>query len=119
MTPNANVPLPLSSLIELAVEHWRLTAWLAAAGGDAAPAAGPARHALRRIGDVLTRVGVEARPLTDHPFTPGLAARVLDTTDDPTLPPGTAVVAETVSPLVLLHGQVVRPADITVRAGPG
>jgi hypothetical protein len=56
--------------------------------------------------------------LDGHPFDAGLAARVVDSTDDPSLPPGSAVVAETVSPLVLWRGSVAKPADVVTRVGP-
>ena len=118
-SPPDTVAVPVAALVTLAVEHWRLTEWLTGIGGDTAATAGPARHALRRIADLLARQKVEVRPLTGHPFDAGLAARVVDTTDDPSLPPGTAVVAETVSPLVLIDGRVARPADVVTRVGRG
>ena len=111
------VPVPVSSLADLAVEHWRLSTWLSGVGGDTASTAGPARHAVRRIGDLLRRHEVEVRPLDGLPFDAGLAARVVDTVPDATLPPGRAVVAETLSPLVLWRGTVARPADVVVRTG--
>ena len=117
MTPDDVVSVPVSSLADLAIEHWRLSAWLTSVGGDAAPTAGPARHALRRIGDLLRKFEVEVRPLDGLPFDPGLAARVVDTVPDATLPPGKAEVAETLSPLVLFRGAVARPADVVVRTG--
>ncbi len=115
---NDPVPVPVSALADLGVEHWRLTTWLSSIGGDAAPAAGPARHALRKIGDLLTRFEVEVVSMDGRPFDPGLPVRVVDTTDDPSLPAGESVVAETVSPLVTVAGRVARPADVVIRAGP-
>ena len=51
------------------------------------------------------------------PFDAGMAARVIDTVDDPKLPAGKSFVAETLSPLVLWRGNVVRDADIVTRRG--
>jgi hypothetical protein len=115
-----SVTVPLASLADLGVEHWRLTAWLAAIPGAAAgSAAAPARHALRRIGDVLARCEVEVRSLDGLPFDAGLAARVIDAADDPTLPAGQTVVGETLAPMVLWRGTVVRAADVVTRRGTG
>jgi hypothetical protein len=106
-----NVPLP--ALIGLCVEHWRLSRSITAAPRlDAA-----ARHALRRIEDFLKLCELEARTLDGHPFDAGLAVRVVDTADDPLLPEGNAVIAETLSPIVLWRGTVARPADVVTHRG--
>ena len=116
-----SLSVPLPALVGLCVEHWRLTKWLAARrpgpGGDASSGNAPARHALRRMEDFLKLCVLEARDLDGLPFDPGLAVRVVDTTDDPRLPEGTAVVAETLSPMVLWRGAVARPADVVTRKG--
>lgn len=108
--------MPLAALVTMAVEHWRLSRWVAA---QPQGKAGNARHALRRIDDVLKQFGVEAQDLDGRAFDPGLAVRVVDTVEDPSLPKGTALIAETVSPLVLLKGVVVQPADVVTRRGTG
>jgi hypothetical protein len=103
----------------LASEHWRLATWLAGIpGASSGSAAAPARHALRRIVDFLTAAQLEVRSMHDRPFDPGLAVRVVDAVDDPSLPAGETVIAETVSPLILWRGNVVRPADVVTRKGP-
>ena len=43
--------------------------------------------------------------------------RVIDAVDDPALPAGEAVIAETLSPLVLWRGRVIRSADVVTRRG--
>ena len=124
MSPEPNrdsLSVPLPALVGLCVEHWRLAKWLAARppapGGDASSGSAPARHALRRMEDFLKLCELEARDLDGLPFDPGLAARVLDTTDDPRLPEGTAVIGETLSPMVLWRGTVAQPADVVTRKG--
>ena len=119
MSPEPNrdsLSVPLPALVGLCVEHWRLAKWLAArpahGTGDA-----PARHALRRMEDFLKLCELEARDLDGLPFDPGLAVRVVDTTDDPRLPEGTAVIGETLSPMVIWRGAVAQPADVVTRKG--
>ena len=117
--PDAAVSMnvPLAALVALAVEQWRLSRWLAAQPAGRAAQVGAARHALRKMEDFLGQCALEVRDLDGRPFDAGLAARVVDAVDDPRLPPGTAVVAETVSPLVLWRGNVVKPAEVVTRRG--
>ena len=110
--PSLDVPLP--ELIALAVEHWRLSRWLA---GQPAGQAGTARHAIRRIDDFVKGCELEVRDLDGRPFDAGLAARVVDAVEDGRLPPGRAMIAETVSPLVLWKGNVVKAAEVVTRRG--
>jgi hypothetical protein len=105
--------IPTADLIAVAIEHWRLSTWLATAGGNI----GIARHSVRRIGDMLARWQIETQSLDGRPFDAGLAAKVVDTIDDPSAPKGIEVVCETVSPLVIWRGSVVRSAEVVVRRG--
>jgi hypothetical protein len=115
-------PLPkelsvsLSSLADLGAEHWRLSTWLDAAAPNGGAAL--ARHALRRMDDFLKSHALEVRDLTGQPFDAGMAARVIDTVDDPLMPQGATVIAETISPIILWQGQVVRAAEVVTRCGP-
>lgn len=113
-TPPDTVSVPLASVVAVAVEHWRLAMSLAgqAGGGPAA-----ARHAARKLGDFLRDCGVEAAGLDGTPYEAGLAARVIDTVDDPSAPEGQTVIEETLSPVVTWRGQVVREADVVTRRG--
>jgi hypothetical protein len=106
----SSIEIPLSEVISLAVEHWRLSAWVATASGNT----GLARHALRKMADLLSRWQIEAVSLDGKPFDAGLAAKVIDLMDDPRLPAGTQVVVETVSPMVCYKGTVVQTAEIVV-----
>jgi hypothetical protein len=108
------IAVPASTLIDLCIEHWRLSR---AIDGSSAASGGAARHALRRIGDIVKRFELEARSLEGQPFDAGLAVRVVHTEDDPKLPEGKAVIEETVSPMVLWRGTVVRVADVVTRRG--
>jgi hypothetical protein len=109
------VPVTVDQLASLAVEHWRLARAIDAAPAASTPAA---RHALRKIGDLLKNWQVEARPLDGVAYDPGLSATVIDRVDDPALPAGTEVIVETLAPLVLAGGRVVRPAEVIVGRNP-
>lgn len=118
MNPDAipdSVTVPLADLVKLGVEHWRLTDAMAKmpSGDDAAQV----RHALRRIGEFLTGRELEVRPMNGQRFVAGLAARVVHSIDTPRLPAGTAVIIETVSPLVLWRGHVVQAAEVVTARG--
>jgi hypothetical protein len=101
----------LSSLAELAVEWWRLERW---AGGsdDSSP---QARHVARRLGRFLSEHGLEVLDVTGRPYEPGLAVEVLDAFEDARLPRGSQVVDETVAPVVLYRGAVIRHGQVIVR----
>jgi hypothetical protein len=101
----------LSSLAELAVEWWRLERW-AGAAEESLP---QARHAARRFGRFLAEHGLEVLDVTGHAYEPGLAVEVLDAFDDAGLPAGSQVVDETVAPIVLYRGAVVRHGQVVVR----
>jgi hypothetical protein len=103
----------LEELVELAVEWWRLDRW--ANGPRADATAAHARHAARRLGKFLDDRGLSALDLAGRPHEPGLAAEVLDVVPDPSLPAGAAFVEETVSPVILWRGRVVRHARVVVR----
>lgn len=106
-----SLTVPMESLVSLAIECWRLKGGI---GNDSSP---PVRHALRRMNDFLQLCEIQTQELTGHPFDAGMAARVIDTLDDPSLPADRAIIEETLVPMVLWRGQVIRPAEIVVRQG--
>src|ERR1044071_1774208 len=101
----------LSSLAELAVEWWRLERW----AGGSEEASAQALHAARRLGRLLSEQGCEVLDVTGRPSEPGLAVEVLDAFEDARLPAGSQVVDETVAPVVLYRGVVVRHGQVVVR----
>lgn len=104
------IPVALSALAELAVEWWRLDR------RAAAPDAGPhARHVARRLARFLSDHGLEVLDVTGRAYEPGLAVEVLDAFEDARLPHGSQVVDETVAPVVLFRGRVVRHGQVVVR----
>jgi hypothetical protein len=99
-----------ASMVNVAVEYWRLSRWLQSAG--ASPGAGPARHAVRKIEEFLKNNELEVQALDGRPFDAGLAARVIDTVESDSVPAGQTLIDETLSPVVLWRGQVVRAAEV-------
>jgi hypothetical protein len=102
-----NFTVTRKELTDLAVEHWRLTGALQ----EGAPAA--ARHALRKIGEFLKARGIVAQSLDGLPYDAGMHAKVVERIKGYATEGG-EVVAETVMPLVMLHGQVIQGAEVVV-----
>lgn len=101
----------LSALAELAVEWWRLERW----AGGSEESSPQARHAARRLGRFLSEYGLEVLDVTGRLYEPGLAVEVIDAFADAGLPRGTQVVDETVAPVVLYRGAVVRHGQVVIR----
>lgn len=110
----AGVEVPVSSLVDLAVDAWRLDRWLAELDGRQATAAG--RYVSRRIATFLGDLEIETIDLTGHRYEPGLALELIGNVTDETLPPDTVLVDEMVSPLCLWRGKVVRLGQVVTRS---
>ena len=109
------MPVPFAQMVNLAVEYWRLSKWLESASKGLS--AGPARHALRKLEDFLKQHEFDVQQLDGRSFDPGLAAKVIDTVEDPMLAKGTTIISETLSPMVFWRGQVVRAAEVVTSEG--
>ena len=107
------VEVPLASLVELAVEWWRLDRW--ANGPHPDGRAAHARHVARRLARFLDERGLSVLDFAGRPHEPGLAVEVLDVVTDARLPPGSELIDETISPVVLFRGRVVRHGQVIVR----
>jgi hypothetical protein len=110
--PN-QLEVPLAALAELAVEWWRLDRWANGPHGDGRAA--HARHVARRLGKFLDEHGLSVLDFTGRPHEPGLAVEVLDVLTDASLPRGSELIDETVSPVVLFRGRVVCHGRVIVR----
>jgi hypothetical protein len=107
-------PVPLSALVDLAVEAWRLDRWVAELDSGQSTAAG--RFVARRIAHFVAECGIETVDLTGQPYEPGLAVELLGHVQDTTLPTGTVLVDEMVAPLCLWRGKVVRLGQVVTRS---
>ncbi|MBI3756433.1 MAG: hypothetical protein HY267_00500 [Deltaproteobacteria bacterium] len=108
-----SLEVPLASLIELAVESWRLRCWLSDSTVDQSKV--PVRYVARRLDQFLKEREIEALDLVGQPYEPGLAVDVVDVISDTNLPEGPGVIAETVAPIVLWRGAVVKHGQIVTR----
>ena len=106
----AHFAVTQQEMINLAVEHWRLT------GEIKEGASAGARHALRKIGDFLKARGIVAQSLDGLPYDEGMNATVVERIKGHVAGGGDMVV-ETVSPLVMREGEVVRTAEVVVAGG--
>jgi hypothetical protein len=113
--PDAKVPstisVSISSLANLAIEWWRLSSAMPPTSSA------PARHAVRKIEDFLRECELEVHDMDGKPFDAGLAVRVIDAIDDPAIPSGKTIIGQTLSPMVLWRGQVIKSADVITRRG--
>jgi hypothetical protein len=100
--------IPVEQLAILAVEHWRLSSELAEQRNPSV------NRSLRKIGDFLKACDIETRVLDGQPYDPGLAAHVVDTVIDPALPGQSAMIVQTICPLVLYRGNLLRSTDIVI-----
>ena len=112
------VSVPLEQLTRMAIEHWRLVGAFQNGTGRGNGEA-QVRHALRKMGEVLGGMGLEARSLNGVPYDPGLSVRVVDRVAVPSVQKGVEVISETIAPLVLFEGRVVKSAEVVLAVGDG
>lgn len=110
-TPVA-IEIPLSALVDLAVDAWRLSRW--AEAGETAGNTAPARHAARRLTAFVQEHGLELLDLTGRTYDCGLAIEIVDTVDSAEGTAVTGVIAEMVAPIVMFRGLVARQGQIVL-----
>jgi len=108
------VTVPMASLIDLAVDAWRLECWLS--GLDGGQSAAPGRFVARQINAFLHRFELETVDLTGQRYEPGLAVELLGNVQDETVPADVVIVDEMVTPLCLWRGKVVRLGQLVTRS---
>lgn len=111
----STLPIETSRLVNLAVESWRLNRW--AFDEAFAKQRAVARHVARELRDFLLQAGIEISDLTNKPYDPGMAVEVVDSISDPNSPQGSVTIEETVAPIVLWRGAVVRHGQVVTRCG--
>ena len=104
--------VPLDSLVELAIESWRLEHWLA--GLPPEKVASKLRHIARRLQKFLTERELAALDLTGQKYEPGMAVEVLEVVPDENPRAGGKLIVEMVAPIVLWRGRVVRHGQVVV-----
>lgn len=109
--------MSISVACELATECWRLSRLNKASflyTNDRLVL----ERSVRRLNEMLDRVGVRLIDIAGTTYDPGIAAEVLEVQVDNSLPNDTSVVEETVLPTVMCNGKVVQPGQIVVRKAP-
>lgn len=109
--------VPLASLIELAIEGWRLEHWMAASPPE--KVASKLRHVSRRLQKFLHERELAALDLTGQKYEPGMAVEVLEALEDKSLRGDEKFIVEMVEPVVLWRGRVVKFGLIVVKQGSG
>jgi len=111
----AKLDVPLASLIELAVEGWRLDGWLAALPPE--KAASKLRHVARRLQKFLSERELSTLDLTGRRYEPGMSVEVLEAVEDERLGEHERLIDEMVEPVILWRGRVVKYGRVVVRQG--
>ena len=107
--------VPLITLVEMAIEWWRLGRWLADEGKQGQTAV--PRRLARLLGEFLKEKHIDVVDIRGTPYDPGLAVEVVDSVSDLNLAEGDALIDETVSPIVQWRGTVVREGQVVTRRG--
>lgn len=107
--------VPLASLIELAIEGWRLDSWLAAQPPE--KAASKLRYIARRLQKFLDERELSALDLTGKRYEPGMSVEVLEAVEDERLGERERLIDEMVEPIILWRGRVVKYGRVVVRQG--
>ena len=107
-----SISVTRQSLVELAVESWRLSQWVLANPNHAKA---PARRAAERLRTFLTELKVEIIDLTGKTYDAGLAVEVLGFSDGNEAGVVSSVVDETVSPIVVQDGIVAKHGQVVLR----
>jgi hypothetical protein len=73
------------------------------------------RHVARHLGEFLKGNEIEAMDFTGQPYEAGLAVEVVDSLKDESAAEGHLVIDETISPIVIWHGTVVKLGQVVTR----
>ncbi|MDQ1613065.1 MAG: hypothetical protein QOG00_2996 [Pyrinomonadaceae bacterium] len=107
--------VPLTALIELAIESWRLDSWLATLPPE--KVASKLRHVARRLQKFLSERELGALDLTGKSYEPGMSVEVLEALEDERLARHERLIDEMVEPIILWRGRVVKYGRVVVRQG--
>ncbi len=112
----AELPISLESVCALTVEVWRLKR--ISEQDIMSSERLTLRHAVRRLGEVLVEMGVEAVDFVGRQHDPGMVPEVVGVEEDEAFEGKPSVIDETVSPTVMWRGVVVRSGQVIVRQSP-
>ena len=99
----------VNEIADLAIEFWRLRQWMITIGHEKQMA--PLRHYYREMEQFLAACHVEIIDLVGREYDAGMAVDIIDSISA-TAGMGQTMIVETVSPLVIRNGQVIRYGKI-------
>lgn len=111
----SQLDVPLASLIELAIEGWRLDGWLAAQPPE--KVASKLRHVARRLQKFLSERELSTLDLTGRRYEPGMSVEVIEALEDASVGDDERLIDEMVAPVILWRGRVVKFGQVVVRQG--
>jgi hypothetical protein len=111
----AQLEVPLASLIELAIEGWRLESHLATLPSE--KVGSKLRHVARRLQKFLSERELSVLDLTGRRYEPGMSVEVLEALEDERLGEHERLIDEMVEPIILWRERVVRYGRVVVRQG--
>lgn len=106
--------LDISTMIDLAIEIWRLQDRLKrmlAAAGKEDPAFA---FAADKIRDIFSHIGIEVRDLTGLPYNEGMSLDVLTCDYPEGEKPPYRIIQETISPAVYFDGKLLKMSQVIV-----
>lgn len=103
------------SIADLAVSYWRLSSWVENVNVERKTAA---TSSLRQIKQYLNENGIEFRDYYGQKYDPGFAIDVVGVLSGEELPEEELVVAETLVPLVLQNGEVLKYGQVMLGRTP-
>ena len=100
-----------NNLAELALNYWRLSNWVGIVNVDRKM---QANSALRKMGAYLEKEGIELRDLIGQKYDDGYAADVMGIESEQDVPDENLIVIETVKPIILLNGSVIKYGQVVL-----
>lgn len=100
-----------NNLAELALNYWRLSNWVGIVNVERKM---QANSALRKMGSYLEKEGIELRDLIGQKYDDGYAADVMGIESEQDVPDENLIVIETVKPIILLNGSVIKYGQVVL-----
>lgn len=105
----------MTNIADLAVSYWRLSSWVENVNVERKAAA---TSSLRQIKQYLSENGIEFRDYYGKKYDPGFAIDVVGILSGENLPEEELLVAETLVPLVIQNGEVLRYGQVMLGKTP-
>jgi len=111
------IEIPLNKLIEISVAWWRFNRWLARYESDRSLVV--ARNISHKLEELLKECHIEIIDIENKVYDPGLAVEIIDIIEDPDLIECDGIIDETITPIIMFQGTVLKQGQIVLRRRPG